>query len=312
MTITLTITIPEDYPAQRLDLALAQLHSDYSRAQWQQWIKDGCVTIDNDVVTKTRYKVQPEQIITLNAELDEQGNWEAQDIPLDIVFEDDALIIVNKPAGLVVHPGAGNPDGTLVNALLHYDPTLVTVPRAGIVHRIDKDTSGLLVIARNLASHNYLTQAISNREVKREYQAIVHGEIISGGTIEAAIGRHATYRTKMAVVDGGRDATTHYRVLAKFPYFTHIKCELESGRTHQIRVHMTHIGHPIVGDPTYGYRRGIPGKLPEDLRKYALAFPRQALHAWRLSLVHPTSNELMEFEAPLPDDMQQLLTYITP
>lgn len=299
--------IPTDANDQRLDQALAQLNPDYSRAQWQQWIKDGCVRIDGIVITKTRHRVSANQEVVVHATLSEQVGWEAQEIALDIIYEDEALIILNKPAGLVVHPGAGNPDKTLVNALLNYDSNLVHVPRAGIVHRLDKETSGILVVARNLSSHNYLTQAISNREIKREYQAVVHGTLISGGTVDAPIDRHPTHRTKMAVKNGGRDAVTHYRIIEKFPHFTHIKCELESGRTHQIRVHMQHIGHPIVGDPVYGYRRGIPGKLTEHIRQYVTAFPRQALHAWRLTMTHPETHEELSWEAPLPEDMCFLL-----
>ena len=310
MNITLTSIIPAEYTPQRLDQAVAKLHPEYSRAQWQTWIKNGQVSVDGVVINKTRHTVNPGQTLAVNAELADQGEWQAQSIPLDILYEDDDIIIINKAAGLIVHPGAGNPDQTLVNALLHYDPDLIHVPRAGVVHRLDKDTSGLLVIARNLASHNYLTQAISNREVKREYQAIVHGELISGGTVDAPIDRHPTQRTKMAVRENGREAITHYRLIKKFPHFTHLKCELESGRTHQIRVHMNHIGHPIVGDPVYYHPRGIPGKLPLELRAYLKTFPRQALHAWRLTLIHPETDEEMTFEAPLPEDMIELLKQI--
>lgn len=308
MKIELNFDIPENYSTDRLDQALAQLQPEYSRAQWQQWIKAGFISIDGETITKTRYKVKPLQKIAVVAQAEKQGDWQAQAIPLDIIFEDNDIIVINKPAGLVVHPGAGNPDHTLVNALLHYDPELAHIPRAGIVHRIDKDTSGLLVVARNLNAHNMLTQMISERLVKREYQAIVHGEIISGGTIDAAIDRHPTQRIKMAVKEGGRDAVTHYRIIKKFPHATHLKCELESGRTHQIRVHLSHIGHPIIGDPIYGYRRGIPGKLSALLRDTLNNFPRQALHAWQLSFDHPISKEPLHFSAPLPQDMHDLLT----
>lgn len=311
MKITLQCTVNVECMEMRLDQALARLLPDYSRAQWQIWIKSGCVRVNNEVIDKTRFKVSENQQISVDAELEEQGDWEAQQIPLTIVYEDEELLLINKPAGLVVHPGAGNPNNTLMNALLHHDPNLVHIPRAGIVHRLDKDTSGILVIARTLSSHNYLTQAISNREVKREYQAIVHGELISGGTVKAQIDRHPTHRTKMAVKNGGREAITHYRIIQKFPYFTHIKCMLETGRTHQIRVHMNHINHPIVGDATYGFKRGFPGKLDVQLREYISHFPRQALHAWRLSLVHPHTHELMTWEAPLPQDMCDLLNELS-
>lgn len=310
MNITLTTVIPEDYLEQRLDQTVSKLHPEYSRAQWQQWIKNNHVSVDGQVIDKSRHKVLPGQTIHVNASLAEQGDWQAQSIPLDVLYEDDDLMIINKAAGLIVHPGAGNPDHTLVNALLYHDPELVHVPRAGVVHRLDKDTSGLLVIARHLSSHNALTQAISQRDIKREYQAIVHGELISGGTVDAPIDRHPTHRTKMAVRQNGREAITHYRIIKKFAHFTHLKCELESGRTHQIRVHMNHIGHPIVGDPVYYHPRGIPGKLPLDVRAYVSQFPRQALHAWRLTLLHPTTDEEMSFEAPLPEDMIELLKRI--
>ncbi len=310
MKIELNFEIPENYPDDRLDQALAQLQPEYSRAQWQQWIKAGFISIDGETITKTRHKVKPLQKIEVVAHAEKQGDWQAQEIPLDIIFEDTDIIVINKPAGLVVHPGAGNPDQTLVNALLHHDHALAHIPRAGIVHRIDKDTSGLLVVARNLNSHNLLTQMISERLVKREYQAVVHGEIISGGTVDAPIDRHPTQRIKMAVKEGGREAVTHYRIIKKFPHATHLKCELESGRTHQIRVHLSHIGHPIIGDPIYGYRRGIPGKLSETLRDTLKHFPRQALHAWQLSFEHPISKQPLHFEAPLPQDMQNLLNIL--
>ena len=310
MHIKETKTIPESLNNMRLDQALAKLYPEYSRAQWQSWIKGGSIQIDDQPITKPREKVLTDQLIQIDAVATEQGDWAAQDIPLEIIHEDDQIIVINKQPGLVVHPGAGNPDRTLVNALLYHYPELITLPRAGIVHRLDKDTSGLLVIARTLAAHNALTQAITNREIKREYQAIIHGDMISGNTIDEPIGRHPTHRTKMAVKNGGREAITHYRLIEKLPYFTHIKCQLESGRTHQIRVHMAHIGHPIVGDATYGYGNNIPGKLTAELRTYVQAFPRQALHAWRLTLLHPTTEKELSFEAPLPADLQTLLKTI--
>ncbi len=312
MKLILQFIITEKEAGLRLDQALSQLCSDYSRAQWQDWIKEGAICIDGELIPKTRHKVQSGQIIDVNATTIDQGEWQAQEIPLDIVYEDEDLLVINKPVGLVVHPGAGNPDLTLVNALLHYDPALKHIPRAGVVHRLDKDTSGLLVIARTLSSHNYLSKAISERALVREYQAIIHGELISGGTVDAPIDRHSTQRVKMAVKSGGRDAVTHYRLLKKFPNFTHIKCELETGRTHQIRVHMAHIGHPIVGDSLYGYARlNVPGKMTQALRDYIQHFPRQALHAWRLGMIHPSTQAEMQWEVPLPKDMQELLKYIT-
>lgn len=310
MRIELNFDVPDEHAGKRLDQAVSGICPDYSRAQWQQWIKSGGVTVNGSIVDKTRHKVIAGDYITVNTILAEQGSWEAQPIPLDIIYEDEQLIIVNKPAGLVVHPGAGNPDKTLVNALRHYDESLVHIPRAGIIHRLDKETSGLLIVARTLESHHALTQALSQREIKREYQAIIHGTLISGGTINAPIDRHPTHRIKMAIQNSGRNAVTHYRLIEKFPHFTHIKCELESGRTHQIRVHMKHISHPLVGDPLYGYGSNIPGKLGPTLRDIARQFPRQALHAWRLTLTHPTTGDTLTAESPLPNDMAQLLTNI--
>lgn len=310
MQIELNFDVPDEQAGKRLDQAVCAICSDYSRAQWQQWIKAGDVTVNGEIVNKTRHKVMPGDEIKVDTTLAEQGSWEAQPIPLNIAFEDEHLLIINKPAGLVVHPGAGNPDKTLVNALRHYDETLVHIPRAGIIHRLDKDTSGLLIVARTLESHHALTQALAERDIKREYQAIIHGALISGGTVEAAIDRHPTHRIKMAVRPNGREAVTHYRLIEKFPHFTHIKCELESGRTHQIRVHMAHISHPLVGDSVYGYGNNIPGKLGDTLRTIARTFPRQALHAWRLTLDHPINHSPLEIEAPCPDDMMALLNDI--
>jgi 23S rRNA pseudouridine1911/1915/1917 synthase len=307
MQISISFIIPEAIHGQRLDQAVSTLGADYSRSQWQDWIKSGQVHVNGEVVTKPRYKVSTGEQIDAEVEPAEQGEWIPQDIPLDIIYEDEQLIIVNKPAGLVVHPGAGNPDRTLVNALRFYDPELVHIPRAGIIHRLDKDTTGLLIVARTLDAHHALTQALSERLIKREYQAIVHGHLISGGTINAAIDRHTKHRTKMAIREHGRDATTHYRLLQKFNHFTHIRCELETGRTHQIRVHMTHIDHPLVGDKLYGYGNSIPGKMSDAIRALAREFPRQALHAWRLTLTQPKTGETIEVEAPLPADMCNLL-----
>lgn len=297
-TINLQSIIPEELHQSRLDRALATVFNDYSRSQLQQWIKDGGVTVNGEVCQEVKRKVATGDAIDIHATLAPQANWQAQAIDLDIIYQDDDLIIINKPPGLVVHPGAGNPDKTLVNALIHFDPELDKVPRAGIIHRLDKDTSGLLVIARNLAAHNHLVQAMEQREIKRQYQALVHGEIIAGDTIDAPMARHPKYRTKMAVVNSGKPAVTHYRVLQKFPNKTLLQVELESGRTHQIRVHMLHINHPVVGDQLY------------QLPKYHQAnkiFHRQALHAFKLGLVHPATNEWVEFKAPLPEDMAALL-----
>ncbi len=305
--IHLKNTISEELDGQRLDQALAKLFPQYSRSQHQTWIRSGHVTVDGKPWQRPRDKVQVNQCIEVQAELQAKERWEAQAIPLDIIYEDDALLIINKPAGLIVHPGAGAPDQTLVNALLHYAPELDTLPRAGIIHRIDKDTSGLLVVARNLKAHNHLTKALQARQISRKYEAIVNGVMISGGRIEAPIGRHPIHRTRMGVIPSGRKAITHYRVIERYRAHTRIRVQLETGRTHQIRVHLTHIHYPIVGDPTYGKRHAIPTKLSERLKQALAQFKRQALHAIQLELTHPETGESMRWKAPLPEDMANLI-----
>lgn len=306
-TVHLTSTLPESLDGLRLDQALAKLFPQFSRSQHQTWIKAGKVTIDDVTQTSTREKVHAEQSITIDAELVEQTSWEAQDLPLDIIFEDETLIVINKPIGLVVHPGAGNPDTTLVNALLHYDKQLATLPRAGLIHRLDKDTSGLLVIARTLEMHQHLVQQLQERDIHREYLAIVNGVMTGGGTVDAPIGRHPRHRTKMAVTPGGKPARTHYRVRERFRAHTYVDVKLETGRTHQIRVHMAHIHYPLVGDHTYYKGRIAPGLLTDALQHALNTFPRQALHAWRLALTHPLTKKEMQWEADVPEDMKQLL-----
>ena len=304
--VVLTASIPASMAGQRLDRVLAQLFSEYSRARLQQWIRDDCVRLDG-AHPRSRDKVTGGERVEVHARLEPQGEWRAESIPLEIVFADQCLLVVNKPAGLVVHPAAGNRDGTLVNALLHYDPELARLPRAGVVHRLDKDTSGLLVIARTLSCHKALIDMMQRREIQREYQAIVQGVMTAGNTIDAPIGRHPLQRTKMAVVNGGRPAVTHYRVLERFRAHTHVQVLLETGRTHQIRVHMAHIRYPLVGDPVYGGRLRIPPGCSAALVEQLHRFRRQALHAARLQLVHPLTNQDMAWEAPLPADMQRLL-----
>jgi 23S rRNA pseudouridine1911/1915/1917 synthase len=304
--ILLTASIPETMSGQRLDQVLAQLFSDYSRARLQQWIREDCVRL-NGAIPRPRDKVIGGEQVEIHAWLEPQGEWQAEAIPLDVVFVDEHLLIVNKPAGLVVHPAAGNRDGTLVNALLHYDSELVRVPRAGVVHRLDKDTSGLLVIARTLNVHKALIEMMQRREIGREYQAVVQGVMTAGNTIDAPIGRHPSQRTRMAVVKNGRPAVTHYRVLERFRAHTHVRVQLETGRTHQIRVHMAHIRYPLVGDPVYGGRLRIPPGCSAALNEQLHTFRRQALHAARLELLHPLTGEAMTWQAPLPADMQLLL-----
>lgn len=298
--------IPEELAGKRLDQALAQLFPDYSRARLQRWVKEGQVTV-NERQMRPRDTVYTGDHIVLVALQTEETTWRAQELPLNIIYEDAAVLVINKPPGLVVHPGAGNMDGTLSNALLHHAPELESVPRAGIVHRIDKDTSGLLVVARTLKSQKSLVDQLQARAFEREYQAVVLGVMTAGGTVDAPIGRHPKNRLRQAVVPGGKEAITHYRVLERFRAHTYICVKLETGRTHQIRVHMTHINYPLVGDPTYGGRLRIPAGATPELEAVLRGFKRQALHAARLGIRHPDSGELMSWEAPLPEDMQALL-----
>ncbi len=297
--------LPEQV-GQRVDQVAAELFHQYSRAKLQAWIKSGELLVDGAAV-RTRDKVHYGSVMTLDADVVVSENWSAQSIALDIVYEDEAILVVNKPAGLVVHPGAGSPDGTLLNALLFHDEKLAAVPRAGIVHRLDKDTTGLLVVARTLEAHADLVRQLQARSMKREYEAVVTGVLTAGGTVDAPIGRHPRDRIKMAVVAQGKPAVTHYRVLQRFETYTHVRCILETGRTHQIRVHMAHIGHPLLGDALYGARLRLPKGADESCKNVLQHFQRQALHAAQLGLVHPVSGESLQWQCALPDDMQQLL-----
>lgn len=304
-----SFTIPAEYAQERLDQALAKCMPSYSRTQIKAWVDAGQILVDGETA-KAKTKLKGGEAITVSAQLKPQPVWEAQAIPLNIVHEDDAIIIINKPVGLVVHPGTGNTDCTLLNALLHHVPALQQLPRAGILHRLDKDTSGLLVIAKTPAALHDLSVQLKKRTMSREYQAIVQGLLISGGTVDEPIARHPLQRKRMAIVEDGKPAVTHYRVLAKFRAHTLLKLQLETGRTHQIRVHMAHIRHPIVGDQTYGGRlqlaKGISAALITALR----AYKRQALHAFALGFTHPLTKAPVRFEIPLPDDMQHLLTLL--
>ncbi|GIU02909.1 23S rRNA pseudouridine(1911/1915/1917) synthase RluD [Shewanella algidipiscicola] len=304
--INLKSEITATQTGQRLDQTLAEMFPDYSRTRIKEWIQAGAVSVDGVVQTKPREKVLEGQEIEVQATLHEETKAEAQAIDLNIVYEDDHILVINKPAGLVVHPGAGNSDGTLLNALLHYCPEIELVPRAGIVHRLDKDTTGLMVVAKTVEAQTHLVAALQAREIVREYEAIVQGTLISGGTVDEPIDRHPTKRTHMAVVHNGKPAVTHYRVAEKFRAHTRLRLRLESGRTHQIRVHMAHIGHVLVGDPVYAGRPRPPkGVTPEFFEIY-MGFKRQALHAIRLELAHPFTCEIMSWQAPVPDDMVQL------
>jgi 23S rRNA pseudouridine1911/1915/1917 synthase len=302
--------VTEQFAGQRLDAALASMFPDYSRSRLQQWIRDGQVLLDGEIV-KPKTRLAGDETLQLNIHLDEQPDvMKPQDIPLQIVYEDEDIIVLNKPAGLVVHPAAGHADGTLVNALLHFDAGLARVPRAGIVHRLDKDTTGLMVVARNLRAHKHLVEELQQRTVRREYQAVVHGIITAGGTVDAPIGRHMRDRVRMCVREDGKPATTHYRVIKRYREHTHVQLKLESGRTHQIRVHMQYIRHPIIGDPVYGGRLRIPSQADSELVEQLRCFKRQALHACRLSLVHPQTGKQLTWRAPLPGDMVQLLALL--
>jgi len=302
------LIIPAERTDSRLDQVLSYLLPQYSRNQLKNWILAGYVKLNGQLCQRPKEKVKAGQTIEMTASLETKKGDEAENIPLDIIYQDEALIIINKPADLTVHPGAGQPNHTLMNGLLHAFPELRSLPRAGIVHRLDKDTSGLLVVAHNLETHHTLINAMQNREVKREYEAIVHGQMISGGSINAPIGRDPLVRTRFKVTPGGKPAITHYRILKRFNYHTHILVTLETGRTHQIRVHLQSIRHPLVGDPHYGRKNKIsPQLVSEQSYQQLYSFKRQALHACRLSLHHPFSGKLMSWEAPLPADMQSLL-----
>lgn len=293
-----TAAVPGECAGMRLDAALAKVFPEHSRSRLQGWLKDGRIRIDGGAADAKR-KVYGGERIDLDLPPPATESAGAEDIALPIVYEDDDLIVIDKPAGLVVHPGNGNASGTLMNALLHHAPQLAQVPRAGIVHRLDKDTSGLLVVARTLTAQTDLVRQLQARSVKRHYLALALGAVARDGSVDAPIGRHPVQRTKMAVVGSGREARTHYAVRERFAHCTLVECRLETGRTHQIRVHMASLGHPLVGDQTYGRRKSGDARLDE--------FPRQALHAWKLALIHPRSGAEMSWEAPLPADFAALL-----
>ncbi len=301
--VPLSRRIPGELAGLRADLALGRLFPEYSRSRLQGWMRDGLVTLDGQPVA-VRAKVWPgsEVLVPVPPDIDDE-DIQPEAIPLEVVHQDEALLVLHKPAGLVVHPGNGNRSGTLQNGLLHFEPALARVPRAGIVHRLDKDTSGLMVVARTLSAHIDLVRQLQARTVRRHYAALVSGVLDTAGTVEAAIGRHPTQRTRMAVVVDGRHAVTHYTPLRSIGGLTLVECRLETGRTHQIRVHMQHIGHPLAGDPVYQASAAVQRSWPEAAR----SFPRQALHAFRLGLIHPVSGAALEWQIPLAADLQVLL-----
>ena len=308
--------IPEAAAGQRLDTAIAELFPEFSRSRLQRWLKEGALTVNGDS-PRGRTPVVGGEVIVIDAEVAEAGPVTAEAIPLEILFEDATILVVNKPVGLVVHPGAGNPNGTLQNALLHHHPALHGLPRAGIVHRLDRDTTGVMVVAKTLAAHAHLVEQLQARRMGREYLALVAGTFTAGGTVDAPIGRHPRDRLKMAVRDGGRPAITHYRIAERFPAHTLLRCQLETGRTHQIRVHMAYQRHPLLGDPLYGGRLALPSGaervwLDDGGERMTVAevlrgFRRQALHAQTLSLVHPASDKPCRWSAPPPADLTRLL-----
>lgn len=305
---SLQLVVPSNLGGQRLDLALQQMLPDHSRSRLQAWIKEGLVLLDGKAPTAKTKVWGGERLVVTPPKNAQDNAFEPEDIALDVVYEDDALIIINKPAGLVVHPAAGNWSGTLLNALLFHWPALKEVPRAGIVHRLDKDTSGLLVVAKTLEAQTSLVRQLQARTVKREYRAIVWGQLWRNGKVDQPIGRHPHHRTKMAVVRRGKPAITHYEILERFGTNTYLRCNLETGRTHQIRVHLQHLKAPMVGDPLYGIGNIIPHKMmTPELREVIGNFKRQALHAIKLGLIHPVTNAPMEWQIELADDMRELL-----
>ena len=299
-------SVPDELGGRRLDQIAAECFPEFSRARLQEWIKQGSLQV-NGSTRKPKEKLFGGEQLALSVEVENDDSWEAEDIPLNIVYEDDDIIVINKPAGLVVHPAAGNRTGTLLNGLLHHYPENASVPRAGIVHRLDKDTTGLMVVARNLAAHTDLVTQLQERSVSREYEAVVKGVLTAGGMVDAPIARHPHNRLRMAVVQGGKPSVTHYRVLKRYSDYSHVRLKLETGRTHQIRVHMSHQHYPLVGDDLYAGGLKLPKNCPEILEDKLREFRRQALHARKLGLIHPATDEYMEWEIPLPADFESLL-----
>ena len=304
--LSLQFQLDESYLGQRIDQVAALIWNDYSRERLKQWLKDGHLLVNGNSV-KPKYKCEGDEVLTLNVELEAQTRSLPEDIPLNIVYEDDDILVINKPVGMVVHPGAGNSTGTLVNALLHHYPKSSELARAGLVHRIDKDTSGLLVVAKSLEAQFSLSKQLAKKSVYRIYDVVVYGNIIAGGTIDEPIKRHPVDRVKMTVLPGGKDAVTHYNVKERFQHFTRVQARLETGRTHQIRVHFSYIGYGLVGDQVYMPRVRLPAGSSELLADTLRGFKRQALHAAKLGLVHPKTGEDMMFEAPWPEDFAQLV-----
>jgi 23S rRNA pseudouridine1911/1915/1917 synthase len=302
----LTIIIPDRMKGERLDYAISEMLPDYSRSKISKWIKTGLV-LNNNQPFKPKDKVGSSELISLRIDASDSTEWLPEKITLDIVYEDEDIIIINKPFGLVTHPGAGNLNGTLANGLLYYDSKLSQLDRSGIVHRLDKNTSGLMVIAKNPKSQKYLVEQLQTHSVQREYSAIVYGHMISGGSIDEPIGRDRKDRIKQAVINSGKNAITHYRVVNRFANHTHVKAILETGRTHQIRVHLSYIGHPLIGDPLYGGSVRFPKNASQNIKESLKKFNRQALHSKKLTLSHPRSGESLTWKVDPPIDMLDLL-----
>ena len=305
------LIVTDSHAGLRVDVALQQLLPEFSRSKLQEWIKDEFVLVNQSYVS-VKHKVYAGDEIKVIVQTNPENNaFLPEAIPLNIIFEDETLLVINKPAGMVVHPAIGNWSGTLLNALLYHMPDIAHIPRCGIVHRLDKETSGLLVVAKTLNAQTHLVQQLQARTVKREYRAIVWGQLWKNGKVNQPIGRHPSIRTRMAIHLSGRPAVTHYEILERFGVHTYLRCNLETGRTHQIRVHMQYLKAPIVGDPVYGLKSIMPIKsMSDELRQHVLGFNRQALHAIRLGRIHPLSGEVMEWSIDLPDDMKALLEII--
>lgn len=305
-----SIEVDKIHAGQRLDLVLAAYFPDLSRSRLQAWIKNQQVRVDQQIVTKPKHKILGGESLTVETTLEDQGEWQATDIAVNVHYQDDSLIVVNKPSGLVVHPAPGHYTDTLVNGLLYQFPDLRKLPRAGIVHRLDRDTTGLLVVARTAEAHNHLVSQLQERAFEREYLALVHGEIVAGDTIDLPIGRHPVSRKKMAVNEAGKEAVTHYRIGEKFREFTLVKVKLETGRTHQIRVHFSYLKHPLVGDPVYCVKNLRPKGMSNEFSQVLDNFNRQALHAKSLGLLHPESKQWISWQSDTPKDMLELMAAI--
>ena len=305
--ITLSAEVQPEQMGQRLDQTLAELFPEYSRSRLKTWIEADLVKLNDRITNIPREKVLGGEKIEITVEVEDETRFEPENIPLNIVYEDDDIIVINKPKDLVVHPGAGNPNGTVLNALLYHYPPIAEVPRAGIVHRLDKDTTGLMVVAKTIPAQTKLVRDLQKRKITREYEAVASGIMTKGSTVDQPMARHATKRTLMAVHPMGKPAVTHYRIMENYRNYTRLRLRLETGRTHQIRVHMAHIAHPLLGDQTYGGRPRPPKNASEDFMEVLRNFKRQALHAVMLRLAHPITGETMEWYAPLPDDFVELL-----